>query len=257
MCRMLVMCFAAFAGLSGWTDAPGGQGLELSGPSQSAPGMPALTSPIAPSEGAAPDVLLSAATLAVTAYLKQHRNPQSNISGQIAALIESTILPPFEFRAMTRLAVARNWRLASSEQQDALVAEFRTLLVRSYAAALANYRDQLIEYRPLRMAPGQTEVTIKSNVKQPGAEWTSIDYAMEKTTAGWKVYDIRIGGISLITTYRSTFADVVRDRGVDGLIKALASKNRQADAGLRSNESGARSALFSYALMTSILRGRQ
>ncbi len=120
---------------------------------------------------------------------------------------------------------------------------------------LANYRDQAIEYKPLRIAPGETEVTVKSTVKQPGAERMTIDYDMEKTTAGWKVYDIKIAGISLITTYRSTFAQTIRDGGVDGLIKSLSAKNRQADSGLRSQESGAWPFLFMFAVIPGVSRG--
>ncbi|MEK7816128.1 MAG: ABC transporter substrate-binding protein [Pseudomonadota bacterium] len=216
-----------------------------------------VTGPIAPAPEAAPDVLLSAATLAVTAILKQDKNLQTNSPGKIAELVESTILPLFDFRHMTQLAVARNWRLASPEQQNTLIAEFRTLLVRTHSTALANYRDQAIEYRPLRIAPGETEVTVKSTVKQSGAERMTIDYDMEKTTAGWRVYDIKIAGISLITTYQSTFAKTIRDDGVDGLIQSLSAKNRQADSGLTSHESGARAVLFMYAVIPSVFRGRR
>ncbi|MDP1717215.1 MAG: ABC transporter substrate-binding protein, partial [Burkholderiales bacterium] len=119
----------------------------------------------------------------------------------------------------------------------------------------ANYRDQAIEYRPLRVAPGDTGVTVKSTVKQPGAVRMSIDYDMEKTAAGWKVYDIKIGGISLITTYRSTFARTVSDSGVDGLILSLSAKNRQVDSGLRSEDNHARSSLFLYAVIPTLTRG--
>ncbi|MDP2241292.1 MAG: ABC transporter substrate-binding protein [Burkholderiales bacterium] len=219
-----------------------------------APIIPAKVS-IAPALEIAPDVLLSAATLVVTARLKEDLNLQINSPEKIAELVESTILPLFNFRHMTQLAVARNWRLASPEQQDAIVSEFRTLLVRTYSTALANYRDQAIEYRPLRMAPGDTGVTVKSTVKQPGAVRMSIDYDMEKTAAGWKVYDIKIGGISLITTYRSTFARTVSDSGVDGLILSLSAKNREPNSGLRSEKSNARSSLFLYAVIPTISRG--
>jgi phospholipid transport system substrate-binding protein len=214
-----------------------------------------VTGPIGPALEISPDVLLSAATLVVAATLKQDRNLQTNSPAKISELVESTILPLFNFRHMTRLAVARNWRLASPEQQNAIIAEFRTLLVRTYSTALANYRDQAIEYRPLRMTPGETEVTVKSTVKQPGAERMTLDYDMEKTTAGWKVYDIKIGGISLITTYRSTFAQTIRSGGVDGLIQSLAAKNREPDSGLRSDASGARSSLFLYAVIPTVSRG--
>jgi len=203
------------------------------------PAGPALTDSIA----TAPDVLLSTATAVVIANLRQHSNLQTSSSANIAALVDSTVLPLFSFRHMTQLAVASNWRLASAAQQNALVAEFRTLLVRTYSTALASYRDQMIEYQPLRMAPGETEVTVKSTMRQPGAERMSIDYDLEKTAAGWKVYDIKIAGMSLVTTYRSTFAQTVREGGVDGLINVLAAKNRQSAPGLRSRESGARPVL--------------
>ncbi|MEK6245692.1 MAG: ABC transporter substrate-binding protein [Pseudomonadota bacterium] len=203
----------------------------------------------------APDALLSAATLTLTANLRQDTSLQANSPGKIAELVEATILPLFNFRHMTQRAVAPNWRLASPEQQNALIAEFRTLLVRTYSVALANYRDQAIEYKPLRLAPGETDVTVKSTVKQPGAERMTIDYDMEKTPAGWKVYDIKVAGISLITTYRSTFAQIAREGGVDGLIQSLSAKNRQADAGLRPQESGALPFIFMHAVIPSVLRG--
>ena len=155
---------------------------------------------------------------------------------------------------MTQLAVARNWRLASPEQQNALIAELRTLLVRTYSTTLTNYRDQPIEYNPLRLAPGETAVTVKSVVQQPGAERMTIYYDMEKTTTGWKVFDIKIAGISLITTYQSTFAQTIRDDGVNGLIKSLSAKNLQADSGLRSRDSGAGHFLFIRALIPSFIR---
>lgn len=178
----------------------------------------------------APDVLLSTATAVVIANLRQHKNLRTTSAANIAALVEGTILPLFNFRRMTQLAVASNWRVASPGQQDALVGEFRTLLVRTYSTALASYREQTIEYQPLRMAPGDTEVMVKSTVRQPGAERMTIDYDLEKTAAGWKVFDIKIAGMSLVTTYRSNFAQTVREGGVDGLINALSAKNRQVNA---------------------------
>jgi phospholipid transport system substrate-binding protein len=174
----------------------------------------------------APDVLLSTATAVVIANLRQHRNLHTTSSAGIAQLVEATVLPLFNFGRMTQLAVATNWRLASPAQQQALTAEFRTLLVRTYSTALASYREQTIEYQPLRMAAGETVATVRSTMRQPGAERMTLDYDLEKTVAGWKVYDVRIAGMSLVTTYRSTFAQTVRDSGVDGLISALAAKNR-------------------------------
>jgi phospholipid transport system substrate-binding protein len=235
MRRMLVTGLAAFASLAAWAGAAG-------------------AGPAAMEPAAAPDVLLRTATLAVTAKFRQDKALQTDSPWKITELVEP-ILPLFDFRQMTRLAVARNWRLASPEQQNALVSEFRTLLVRTYSTALSNYRDQMIEYKPLRMALGETEVTVKSTVSQPGADRMTIDYDMEKTSAGWRVFDVKIAAISLITTYRSTFAQTIRDGGVEGLIESLSAGNRQAAFGLWPPASGARPLLFIYAVIPSVFRG--
>jgi len=187
----------------------------------------ALTAPVAFAQDVAPDVLLKTVTLEVLAIIRQDLDIQAGNPAKVAELVETRILPHFDFPRMTQIAVARNWRLTTPEQQEALTTEFKTLLVRTYSVALAAYRDQVIEYRPLRAAPEATEVTVRSDVKQAGAERMTIDYDMEKTLAGWKVYDIKIAGISLVTTYRDTFASKVRDGGIEGLIKSLWDKNRQ------------------------------
>jgi phospholipid transport system substrate-binding protein len=145
-------------------------------------------------------------------------------------LVETKIMQVFDFEHMTRIAVARNWRLASGAQQAALVGQFRTLLVRTYSSALSSYRDERIEYKPLRLAAGETDVLVKSVVRRHGAEPLSIDYDMESTPAGWKVYDVQIAGVSMVLTYRESFASAVRAGGIDGLIKSLSDKNRQNDA---------------------------
>ena len=114
------------------------------------------------------------------------------------------------------------------EQQNAISSEFKTLLVRTYSTALTNYRDQEIDYKPLRAKPDDTEVTVKSDVKPTGAtQPVSIDYELEKTDNGWKIYDVKVDGVSLVTTYRDTFATEIREHGIDGLIKSLATKNRE------------------------------
>ena len=254
MRRMLVTSVAVIAGFAACASAAGAEPLDAS---QAIPATLPVTGSIAPAPETAPDALLSAATLTVTASLRQDKSLLTNSQERIAELVEVTILPLFNFRHMTQRAVAPNWRLASPEQQNALIAEFKTLLVHTYSTTLANYRDQAIEYKPLRIAPGEIEVTVKSTVKQPGAERMTIDYDMEKTTAGWKIYDIKVAGISLITTYRSTFAQLIRDGGVDGLIKSLSAKNRQADSGLRSQEDQVLSFLFLHAVIPSAFRGRQ
>ena len=189
----------------------------------------ALTTPAALAQGEAPDALLKAVTADVIMLIRQDKDIQAGNPAKVAEVVETRILPLFDFTRMTQLAVARNWRAASTEQQTLLTAEFRTLLVRTYSTALSSYRDQIIEFKPLRMAPGDAEVTVKSVVKQSGMDPLTIDYDMARTAAGWKVYDIKIDGISLITTYRETFSEKVRSEGVDGLIKSLADKNRQRD----------------------------
>jgi len=188
----------------------------------------ALLIPLAQAEELAPDVLVKSITEEVVAILKQDKDIQAGDAKKAADLIETKIVPHFNFVRMTRIAMARNWRLASPEQQKELVGEFKTLLVRTYSTALSNYRDQQIDYRPLRAKPEDTEVTVRSDVKPSGSSQPiSIDYEMEKTPNGWKVYDVKVGGVSLVTTYRDTFASEVRERGVDGLLKSLAAKNRQ------------------------------
>jgi len=188
----------------------------------------ALLIPVAQAQQLAPDVLVKSITEEVVAILKKDRDIQAGDSKKAADLMENKIVPHFNFVRMTRIAMGRNWRLASPEQQKELVGEFKTLLVRTYSTALANYRDQQIDYKPLRAKPEDAEVTVRSDVKQSGSSQpVSIDYEMEKTSNGWKVYDVKVGGVSLVTTYRDTFASEVKERGVDGLIKSLAAKNRQ------------------------------
>jgi len=190
----------------------------------------ALAAPVLPAQEIEPNALLQSTTLEVISAIKRERDLHGGQPKQVAALVETKVLPLFDFTRMTQIAVARNWRLATPEQRLTLTAEFKTLLVRTYSSALASYRDQVIEFRSMRPAPADTEVTVRSVVKQSGAAPIAMDYDMEKTPAGWKVFDIKVEGISLVTTYRDTFAEIIRDGGVDGLIKALEDKNRQRDS---------------------------
>jgi len=183
----------------------------------------------------APDVLLNAATADVIAVLKQETNALHPV--KVSELVETRILPLFDFARMAQTAAARYWRLATPAQQTSLTLEFKTLLVRTYSTALSNYRDQVIEFKPLRLAPGVSEVTVRSEVKQSGREQMTIDYDMEKTAAGWKIYDIKVGGASLVTAYRQTFAEQVRAGGVDGLIHSLSERNRQGESRFKSYKS--------------------
>jgi phospholipid transport system substrate-binding protein len=183
----------------------------------------------APARGAepAPDALVKAISDEVIATIRQDKALQSGDPAKTAALVETKILPHFDFAHTTRIAMGPNWRRATPEQQERLTSEFRELLVRTYSTALTSYRDQRIEVKPLRARPDDTQVTVRTEIRQPGAQAVAIDYEMEKTADGWKIFDIRIAGASLAATYRDTFAEAVRNRGVDGLIEMLSGKNRQ------------------------------
>ena len=181
----------------------------------------------------APDALLKTATQDVIQLIRQDKEIQAGNPAKIAAVVEARILPLFDFSRMTQLAAARSWPLASPEQQKLLTEEFRTLLVRTYSTALSSYRDQEIRFKPLSVAPSDTEVTVRSVVIQPGTVPLALDYDMERQAGSWKVYDVKIEGVSLVTTFRETFAAKVRESGMDGLIKALADKNRQGADRLR------------------------
>lgn len=186
-------------------------------------------------EGLAPDAQVKKIAGDVIAIARQDKEIRAGDRGRINALIEAEVVPHFDFGRMTALALGRNWHKASAEQQKALTNEFRALLVRTYSSALSTYRDQVIEFKPLRAAAGEDDVTVRSQIRQPGAAPISIDYSMAQTAAGWKIYDVVVGGVSLVTNYRETFNAQIRDGGVDGLITTLASKNRSqlAHAGAR------------------------
>lgn len=191
-----------------------------------------LASAPARAQGAlAPDALAKSVTDDVLAVLRSDKEIKAGNTGKVVDLVEKKVLPHFDFARMTRLAVGPNWRQAGPEQQKSLINEFRTLLVHTYAATFVAYRDQTIEYRPLRMQPNDTEVVIKSLINQPGGKPVTVDYKMEKNAGGWKVYDVVVADLSLVQNYRGTFETEVRKGGIDGLIKALVEKNKQLAAG--------------------------
>jgi phospholipid transport system substrate-binding protein len=183
--------------------------------------------PSAHSQEVAPDVLIKSLSGEVIAEIRKDKAIQAGDSAKIAALVDSKIVPHFDLRRITQLAVGPAWRRATPEQQERLTQEFKTLLVRTYSGALASYRDQAVDFRPLRAAAGDTEVTVKSLIRQSGAEPIAIEYDLARVGAQWKIFDVRISGISLVATYRSSFAEEVRNNGVDGLIGLLERKNRQ------------------------------
>ncbi|PIX76162.1 MAG: hypothetical protein CO164_06240 [Rhodocyclales bacterium CG_4_9_14_3_um_filter_68_10] len=183
----------------------------------------------------APDALVRNVTSEVLTIVRSDRELQAGSHKRAIDLVETKILPHFDFTAMTALAMGREWRSATPEQRRQLTAEFRTLLVRTYSNALTAYKNQSVEFKPFRMQAGETDVVVRSQVVQPGAKPVTIDYNLEKTPEGWKVYDVVVGGVSLVTNYRSTFAQEVRSGGIDGLIRSLQAKNRSLETAMLSS----------------------
>jgi phospholipid transport system substrate-binding protein len=181
-----------------------------------------------------PDVLVREVTNDVLTIVRQDQAIQAGDTNRVVDLVEAEVLPHFNFRRMTMLAVGRDWRDASADQQTQLTEAFRTLLVRTYSNALTQYRNQVVEFRPFRMNPGDTTVRVQTEVRQAGARPINIDYALEKTDQGWKVFDVVVAGVSLVTNYRGTFAQEIRVGGIDGLIRSLQAKNRSLAAAERS-----------------------
>lgn len=174
-----------------------------------------------------PDALVKRTTDEVLAIIKSDKEMQAGNTRKVVELAEQKVLPHFDFERMTRLAVGKNWSQASDAQKQALIKEFRTLLVRTYSASLTAYRNQKIEVKPTRMSPQDKEVTVRTAVIQQGGPQIPIDYAMEKTDGGWKVYDVVIDGASLVTTYRGSFNDITQKSGIDGLVKTLSERNHR------------------------------
>lgn len=178
----------------------------------------------------APDVLVKETSQDVIEIIKKDKDIQSGNKQKVYALVDAKVLPHFDFKRMTQYAVGKSWRQATPAQQDALTKEFRTLLVRTYSTSLSTYKNQTIEYKPLRMQAGDTDVTVKTVVNQPGGQPIPIDYSLMKNADGWKVYDVVVDNISLVTNYRGSFASEIRKDGIDGLIKVLVDKNRASES---------------------------
>jgi len=158
--------------------------------------------------------------------IKSDKDIQAGDQKKIFALAEEKILPNFDFDRVCRMVLGKNWRSATPEQQAAFQKEFRTLLLRTYATALGNYKDQVIEYKPMRAEAGAKNVSVKTQILQPGGQPISVDYSLVKAENGWKVYDIVIESVSLVTNYRSQFSSEIRQNGLDSLNKKLADKNK-------------------------------
>lgn len=177
-----------------------------------------------------PDVLARTTTQDVLAILKQDKDIQNGNSAKVLQLVEAKVLPQFDFNRMTQLVVGKHWPRATPQQKQALVTEFRNLLVRTYSTSLSAFSNQTVEFKPLTMKPDTTDVTVRSEIRQPGGQPIPIDYSMYKTDFGWKVYDVTIDSVSLVTNYRASFSNTIRQQGIDGLIRTLAAQSARATA---------------------------
>ncbi len=177
-----------------------------------------------------PDVLARTTTQEVITILKQDKDLQRGNLAKVHELVEAKILPNFDFNRMTQLVLGRHWPRASPKQKQELVTEFRNLLVRTYSSSLTAFTDQTIEFKPLTMKPEDTDVTVRSEILQPGGQPIPINYSFYKTAFGWKVYDVTIDGVSLVTNYRASFASTIRQSGIDGLIRTLATQSARGAA---------------------------
>lgn len=176
----------------------------------------------------AADAFVKANADDVLALIKKDKDIQNGDMRKIYDLAEEKILPNFDFERIGRLVLGKYWAGATKQQQEDFTKEFRSLMIRTYSSALSKYRNQTIEYKPLRAQPTDKDVTVKTLIVQPGGQPIAVDYALEKSGDTWKVFDIAIEGVSLVTNYRSQFSGEVRQSSLDGLIQKLAEKNKQA-----------------------------
>ncbi len=184
----------------------------------------AASGPALAQEG--PDALVTRVSEDVMQVIKSDPKVQAGDTARIREVVETKLLPNFDFPRMTALAMGRNWRKATPEQQKRLTDEFRSLLVRTYSGSLSQYRNQTIEYKPLRADAAATDVTVRTEVVRPGQAPVQIDYSMAKGADGWKAYDVIVGGVSLVTNYRDEFNEQIRQGGIDQLIASLVARNK-------------------------------
>lgn len=175
-----------------------------------------------------PDALARNVTNDVLQIVRQDKDIANGNTAKVNALVEQKILPLFDFKHMTQLAVGKHWPRATPAQQESLTEQFRVMLVRTYASSLTSVADYKIEFKPFRASPADSEVTVSTEVSKPGAPPIPIDYRLEKNGGnGWKVFDVVVDNVSLVTVYRNSFNSEVRKGGIDGLIAALSRRNNR------------------------------
>ncbi|SFC01459.1 phospholipid transport system substrate-binding protein [Polaromonas sp. OV174] len=181
--------------------------------------------PVVRAADEAPDALIKRVSSEVLDSIKSDQAVKTGDMSKVLALVDGKIMPNVNFTRMTAAAVGRSWRQATPEQKTRLQDEFKTLLIRTYSGALSQVKDQTLNVKPLRAAPADTEVVVRTEVLGRG-DPIQLDYRMEKTATGWKIYDLNVLGIWLVETYRTQFAQEINAKGVDGLIASLAQRNK-------------------------------
>ena len=184
----------------------------------------------------APDVLVKQVTDEVVDIIRKDKDIQTGNTRKVIELVDAKVLPHFNFQHMTALAVGKDWKKATNAQKQLLAIEFKTLLVRTYANALVGYKNQKIVFKPFRMNPADDQALVRTEIMQPGSKAIELDYSLEKLENGWKVFDVSVSGISLVTNYREQFANEVRNSGIDGLIETLSAKNKSLESTLAKAE---------------------
>ena len=187
----------------------------------------ALNTAVAVADNANPEAIVRETSDRMLAVLKEQHAVIKAEPDRLYGLIDDIVLPHFDFVRMARWVLGKHWRKASPEQQQKFVDEFRTLLVRTYGTALLDYTELTIHYLPLRMAAGSEDVTVRTEVVKPGGLPIPISYSMFRREDGWKVYDVVIEGISLVSNYRAEFSAQISSAGMDGLIQRLVERNAQ------------------------------
>lgn len=175
----------------------------------------------------APDALIRRVSTEMLELAKTDKQIQAGNQQRIMEVVQAKVIPHVDFQRMTALAAGRFWREATPEQQAALTSEFRSLLIYTYSGAISQIRNQVLEFKPMRAGPDDDEVEVRSNVIQPRGEPIQLNYRLEKTANGWKIYDVNILGAWLVETYKGTFAAEISKGGIDGLIRALAERNKR------------------------------
>jgi len=179
-----------------------------------------------PDQATTPDALIKMVVSDVMTSVKSDPDIQKGNIPKIVDLVEKKIVPYTDMRRTTEMAMGPNWKKATPEQQNQLVMEFKNLLIRTYSGALSQLRDQTVQFKALRAAPDDKEVVVKTVVLGRG-DPVPLDYRLEKTDKGWKVYDMNIMGVWLVEAYRNQFSNQISQNGIDGLVKFLQDRNKQ------------------------------